>query len=528
MKIVSFSDQRFGITSDGYSNALASVSRRVPGMAWSASARAWVGYPDAVALTAGKLARMGLAIEGDVPDPLIWPDVQAGVEKLHNYQRHGVGFLTARRRCILADDMGLGKSATAIHALANVKAARTVIVCPSYVRPVWVSELAKWRYYDIPIFLPKGCKPDDKSLAHLRDIGIIIIHYDILPGWAAALAGWPPDAVVFDEAHLLSNEKSQRSKAARAVSAAARYVWGLTGTPLTNRPSDLWNLVDTICPGRFGKFFVYGIRYCNGHQEQIQNRQGLPQDIWIFKGSSYESELAYRLQYFMLRRIKSEVSLELPSLTRRTVPIEIKRAPRMMPDPFASAGSARAALDAAANAKVEPCIKFIRGSLEDAGSDRKAVVFTWRRAVAEQIAGELGGLLVHGGISGAHRGKTLNIFREGPGARVLVATIDSTGTGIDLTCAHDAYVVELTWEPHELLQMESRLHRYGAKMPVMISYLIAPGTVDEIIAATVIAKLATSTKIIGKSDAGMAETLGAPEIDPLVALQRAWLEKSNG
>lgn len=527
MKIIGPLDSagRYGITP--YNKLTAAVSHKIPGMAWNANHNAYVGYPDAAALVAGILQKNGHEVEGDIPDPGQWDRAALVAPKLRDYQHLAVSFLQYRQRAILADDMGLGKSATALHGLACVGASarRVVIVCPSYVRPVWVSEIAKWQILQAPVFLPRGRVPRAQDLPAY---GIVVIHYDILPGWADILAQWGPGVVIFDEGHLLSNEKSQRSKAARLVSAGAQYVWALTGTPLTNRASDLWNLVDTICPGRFGGFFGYGLRYCAGHQEQITNRQGLPQDIWVFRGSSHEEELAYRLKYFMLRRTKSQVSLELPSLTRRVVPIEIRRAPRMPSDPFASPTQARAALDAAANAKVQPALEYIRGELDGSAPERKAVIFTWRRAIAEEISNALGGLLIHGrakGMTDAIRDKRLHEFRTDPNARILVATIDSTGTGIDLTCASDAYFVELTWEPHELLQAESRLHRFGAQMPVMITYLIAAGTVDEIISNTVIDKLVVGDKIIGRNDAGLSEAFGSSEVDPLVALQRAWLAK---
>ncbi len=262
----------WGIRAGYYSQALTAACRAVPGMVWNAVEKAWVGAPDAIRLVLPRLRAAGVRcdssefIETPIADFLL-PIASKG---LRSYQVEGVRFLLAKKRCILGDAMGLGKSAQALTA-ARALSARTLIVCPSYVRGVWSApggELAKWWPHAATLeaetlYLPGGVKAQDIP-AGTR---VVVIHYDILHAWADALIEWGPRAVIIDEAHALMNWESRRTKAVNKVcNSGAEFVWALTGTLLTNRPRDLWAVVEVVSPGRFGGFFSYALRYCNAHK----------------------------------------------------------------------------------------------------------------------------------------------------------------------------------------------------------------------------------------------------------------------
>lgn len=418
--------------------------------------------------------------------------------KLRSYQEEGVEFLKGVKRGILADDCGLGKTGTLISAATSfVTQKRTLIVCPSYVVGVWYNdhdggELNKW--VGAKAFKCKGVKPTTGPID--PDIAFVLIHFDILYAWVEKLKAWGPDIVIFDEAHNLMSPESRRTKAAKAVSENASYVWGASGTPMTSRPRDLWGILDTITPGRFGEnFFPFGLRYCGGYKEAVTPDKV----VWKFDSKSNLPELNSRLKHFMLRRTKSDVALELPAKTRQVIRCEVglRQALGVSQD---SRGNMRAALAVAADAKLkDSAVPLIQNHL-DAGS--KVVVFTYRRAVAEYLANELGGSLIHGGIPATRREKTLHEIRQKEESSLLCATIDAAGTGINLSYADVAVFVELTYEPHELLQAEARLHRFGQKNPVLIQYLIARGTTDELVAEVVLGKLDALESAIG----GFAET----------------------
>ncbi len=184
-----------------------------------------------------------------------------GKMKPRTYQKEAAKFLIDKKRAILGDTMGLGKSCSALTAAKEV-GGKTLIVCPSYVRGVWAApngELAKW-WRDASAIMLKGTKPSP------IDADVVVIHYDILHAWVDALRDWGPVAMIIDEAHALMSSDSRRTKACRAIANSCEYVWGLTGTPLTNRPRDLFGVVDTIRPGTFGSFFKFALRFCDAHK----------------------------------------------------------------------------------------------------------------------------------------------------------------------------------------------------------------------------------------------------------------------
>lgn len=503
----------YAIKADYFSNALQAAARAVPGVKWSPERRQWEGREDAIRLTLAKLTHLTidtrvLPKEGVLPSaPLCIPLADS---KLRDYQKTAVNFLLAKGKsgALLADDMGLGKTCSALTA-ARALDSRTLIVCPSYVRGVWWNpttggELNKWWPKAIglegeDVFLPQGTK----SLI-LTGEKIIIIHYDILHAWADALLLWAPNVLIFDECHALMNENSRRSKAARAIAAHTPYRWGLSGTPLTNRPKDLWNVADTLCPGVFGGFFSYAMRYCDAKKEAVTPTK----TVWKFDGKSNLPELNGRLKSFMLRRVKADVALELPPKTRQSVFVDVPQKTQSFPGEL-SAKAMRGALDKAADAKLEDAARLVISHLE---AGHKVVCFTYRQSVAEGLADaareagyETG--VVHGGIAPLRRGKAIQSAKDSPGAFLLAATIDSSGTGIDLSFADVCVFAELSYEPHKLLQAEARLHRFGQRNAVLIQYVIARGTTDELVANVVIGKLDSFEVAVGTTGENLQEAL---------------------
>jgi SWI/SNF-related matrix-associated actin-dependent regulator 1 of chromatin subfamily A len=517
MKVQPNTYNTFTLTHDSYSPAMFEAARAIPGCA-KFSSKAIAGSPDAIACAIQYMVKKKglnpIAFQGRdllIPKTKFAHGGQWYEPRLREYQKDAVLFLKSTKRAILADDMGLGKTASAINAaMSFITSKRVLIVPPSYVRGVWMNphdkgELGKWgmtgSVYECRGIKVKGDEP-------LNIFNIIICHYDILHAWADILKTWNPEVVIFDECHYLMNPETKRTKAAKLVSKDADYVWGLSGTPMTNRPRDLWGILDTIVPDRFGSsFFNFGLRYCGAEKQQVTPEKV----VWNFDGKSRLPELRDRLNHIMLRRTKTDVALELPAKTRQAIRVDISK-PGALVASISNTTAFRAALAVAADAKLkDSAIPLIQSHL-DAGS--KVVVFTYRRAVADYLARELGGSVIHGGVSQATRERTLFGLRisGAESSSLLCATIDAASTGIDLSYADVAVFVELTYEPHELLQAEARLHRFGQKNPVLIQYLIARGTADELVAEVVLSKLdALESTIGGFAETGMRSDLSESE-----------------
>jgi SNF2 family DNA or RNA helicase len=268
---------------------------------------------------------------------------------------------------------------------------------------------------------------------------------------------------------------------------------GLTGTPLTNRPRDLWNVVDTLTPGRFGNFFLFAKRYCGAFQEQVTPEKL----VWNFEGKSNTEELNRRLQHFMLRRTVEEVKMQLPQKTRQIIELDVSKKYRMSygANDLRDTRLVRQMLDVAADGKIDEALNLV---MDHARAGHHVVAFSHRRVIAETIASTaaaqgLKAEIVYGGVPNQRRKERIDSRPD-----ILACTIDSCSTGIDLTSFDVAVVIELVYKPHELVQMEARLHRFGQQRPVLIQYIIAQGTIDELIAGSVIAKIDTFKEVIGK------------------------------
>ena len=501
-----------------YSGALRDAAKSVPGMRWEGAENAWYGYADAVDAVYRKLEAKGANLNrGDLPkgpEKVETATLLTSYKDLRDYQKTGVDFLIANGPvgALLSDDMGLGKSAQALRAARAFKG-KTLVVCVSYARDNWAglegdlgrkSEVEKWwpSAYGRSLILH-----GTKSVPVPPDVPLIVIHYDILHAWVDAIIAWGVRTLIIDECQFCQSESSRRSKAVRAIARTCAVRIGLSGTPMENRPRNLWNIIDILSEGRFGQnFFHYGLVFCNGHKEQIT----LDKVIWDFRGSSNEAELRARLKFLMLRRTKISVAAELPAMTRQVVNIDVakKYQFRVTPVIAKSKKAMRRALNVATDGKLKEAVGLIR----DYAEGRKVVVFTHRRRIAEHVVEAMAGYripssFIHGGVTQAKR---LSIVKEAIRSKtdhVLACTINSMGTSIDLSYASVCVFLELTWEPSKLAQAESRLHRFGQKLPVLIVYLIARGTGDELILSKVISKLGLQSDLGMESGDGLQADL---------------------
>ena len=231
---------------------------------------------------------------------------------LFPHQVEGVAFLLGRRRAILADDMGLGKTRQALAALSHAApAGQVLIVCPASVKRNWAREIS--------LQPSRQCSHHggDGEAADPRDARWVIANYDILGRHVDALGAVPWAALIFDEAHYLKNHTSARSKVARELASRAAAVakqeppvYLLTGTPLTNRPRDLFVLLQLVGHPLGRSFLSFAKRYCDAKKTEYG---------WKTDGASHLEELTVQLHGTMLRRAKEEV-LSLPPKLRAWLP----------------------------------------------------------------------------------------------------------------------------------------------------------------------------------------------------------------
>lgn len=236
------------------------------------------------------------------------------------YQRAGIAFACQRPASLIADEMGLGKTIQAVGVINASDAKTILVICPASLRLNWKRELTKWLVTPRTIaVIESGKTPWPGDMAQ-----VVIINYDLLKKFRAELRVATWDLLVADECHALKNSKAQRTKEVvgyqgkkssedswSAIPARRRIM--LTGTPIVNRPNELWPIVSFLDAGRWKNWFAFAKRYCGA----VHNGYG-----WDFSGASHLDELQNALrESIMVRRLKSEVLKELPPKRRQIITV---------------------------------------------------------------------------------------------------------------------------------------------------------------------------------------------------------------
>ena len=437
-----------------------------------------------------KRAEMSRQAHGELEDDLPIPE---GLEPFP-YQKAGYNFLKhAGFRGLLADDMGLGKTIQAILAIMKVRHEGPVVVsCPATVKLNWKRELEKW-IPGIRVQVLEGRTP--KVALDPGQFDVFIINHDILAqkkdgdlvGWIEQFLAIRIALFVFDEGHKVGNPKSIRGAAAKSVAKEVDRVIFLTGTPLPNRPKELFPILNMIDPSAWGNFFTYAKRYCDA----VNNGYG-----WDFNGASNLDELHERIKPWVLRRTKGQVLKELPGKTRTDIVLQLSRKSRKAYDDqvidFANRVRTGTVTPAdrlvqigklkqlAAEAKLGQALDWIKDFLE---SGNKLIVFAWHKATIQAVMdamkkAKVGAVQLTGETPVKKRQEVVDAFQNDPDVQVFVGNIQAAGEGITLTAAADVVFLEYGWKPGEHAQAEDRANRIGQTRPVTIWYLNAEDTID--------------------------------------------------
>jgi SNF2 family DNA or RNA helicase len=357
--------------------------------------------------------------------------------------------------------------------------------------------------------------------------------------------------LVVDESHYLKEIDAQRTQASLRISEKMDFVIGLTGTPILNRPRDLWSQTQVINKTIYPKFFDYGIEFCAGHKKQAGRRL-----VWDFSGSSNLDKLERQLRSsIMIRRTKNQVLKELPPKTRVMIPFVIEdkeeRKYRKEVDPVlerlsklrkerdewraimdrmtleerkayvakhaeAAAKAGRlsnemidgieAVKQAAVNAKLDQCIKFLLNVHEQQG---KVLVFATHHSTIDRVTVALRkeGVKVgaiDGRVTGPNRTAVVDGFQGGD-TEILVCGIRAASEGLTLTASHTVVVLELDWNPGRHVQAEDRVHRISQKNAVTIYYLVVMGSIEEKIAKMIDSKREMINAALGEGDRTLDE-----------------------
>jgi SWI/SNF-related matrix-associated actin-dependent regulator 1 of chromatin subfamily A len=263
----------------------------------------------------------------------------------------------------------------------------------------------------------------------------------------------------------------------------------------------LWAQLDLVEPWQWGSFHQFGERYCAGYKDDYG---------WKYDGISNEIELLERLDWSRYKTDQQAIAETLPAKRRQVV--YLSRDEQNNPSGFANAIKAakfqkdmlfEVMLAEAASRKRDYVLERVMTALK---SGQKVVVFTGRRKdcdilgdkVKRQVKSAKLNVPVfcaHGGTSSEERDTIRHKYMTVEGAACLVGTGDAWGESVNLQDTDLALFVMLPWTPRSIAQWEGRFARLGQKRPVLISYIIAEGTIDEHVADVLLDKLPAVGKI---------------------------------
>lgn len=503
-------------------------------------------------LSEEEIAETNAAVEASqATDSDIYIPVNDGLAYLP-YQRGGIAYGASRKAVLIGDEMGLGKTIQAI-GIANVTGASKILVlCPASLKFNWRNELAKW------LTIPHGCLVIDgktpatvvRSAITSDEPTVCVINYDITHKFESELRAIEWDLLIGDEVHYLKNDKARRTKhvigyepkgkAAEKADPidpipAARRVF-LTGTPIVNRPIEIFSIVNFLAPDVFPNRFKFGKKYCDAHH----NGHG-----WDFSGASNLDELQRELRSsIMVRRLKKDVLKDLPNKTRQTIVIE----PTTAEMKRALANEARVCAELAKAADelesvtypfeqlsearhltaLSKCDVVVEHVLDAADSARKVVVFAHHKDVVKRISeavtdAGIRTVMVTGDMNAESRQASVETFQGDEEPMVFIGTIGAAGVGLTLTKSAHVIFAELDWVPGNLSQAEDRCHRIGQDNAVLVQHIVLDQSLDARIAQTVVEK----QRVLDAALDDAVKELTREELDQTAADWRELIEKEN-
>lgn len=397
--------------------------------------------------------------------------------ELREFQKEGLSFLLANPRTLLADEMGLGKTVQALACLAAAKEFPALIVVPPHLLRNWQTEITRFlRLEGKParVCVLTGLKPYQPPEAD-----VYIIHYLLLRGWKQALPQMGFKAVVFDEIQELRHGGTEKYSAASLLAEECERVIGLSGTPIYNKGSEIWNVVNILDYHCLGDWESFTRAWCDGYGNHLVRNPALLGEH-------------LRREGLILRRTKEEVLAELPPKRRLVQEIDsddkvYRELMRPVMDQLGSLlalhpdARERALLEeqvgrgerqATGVAKAPFVAAFVR-ALED--SREKVLLFAHHHAVMDIYRRELAAyrpVFITGRESTTQKEEAVARFMEGKTNLCVISL--RAASGLNLQRASCVVFGELDWSPAVHSQAEDRAHRMGQKDSILCYYLVAP------------------------------------------------------
>lgn len=480
------------------------------------------------------------------------------------FQAVGISFLHDIQQGLLADEMGLGKTPQAIGAVHRLhkegRVKKALVICPTSLKYQWgdaeEGEINKFTNYKAVVIdgTPKERQEQWQEFVINDEILFGVVNYELVRNDLDLIKKLPIDAIIADEVHRIKNWASKTSQALKELRAPFKF--GLTGTPMQNKPEELWNLMDFLNPTVLGNFWAFKNRYIVTGEKFGQKG--------VVIGYKNLDELRRRVGPYMLRRMKKEVAPELPEMVINDYLVEMtndqhklneqlrsdlmdllkelqewnkgrdandETAPKhpkegqtfgyftMMQEvsdslellQMSDSGMAQRYADGLPAKVKSPKLDELEEIVQDQllNGNKKIVIFTQFARMQELIVDRLSKIgkceILNGSMKPVDRQAAVDRFKYQEDVHFFVTT-DAGNYGINLQFASVLVHVDLPWNPAIYDQRCGRIHRIGSAFKeVTIINLISKGGLDEQIQQVLYKKRELSNQVVEKSDLEKAE-----------------------
>ena len=457
--------------------------------------------------------------------------------KLKDIQKQGVEFLLKNKKCILADSMGCGKTTTAIIASMETRAQKILIICPASLKSTWKREISiyneetdvsiingsEWKtntrftivnydildnFYKIPTDIVYEDVIDENGKKVKQPVMVKASNGTLVPKTRKSLKKekikeclqQSPlflenfDCVIVDEAHKLSNNTSIRYKVISDFLKRSKipYVFLLTGTPLTNRPMNLYHILKLIDADVTRNYQYYVERYCDGRTMRLKTGK----EITLSGGATNLEELKEKIKHVYIRRLLSEME-DMVNKTIETRYYDLSdtqmRRYEELWDEYVSAQQEQGNDDSEdyrqlvegilvrqylAKEMIENTTQLVDEKIED--GEKVIIICTFTEEINELKKYYGNKCVVYDGkMSLKQKDKAESEFMNNPKVKVFIGQIIACSVGLTLTAAHTLVFNSYSWVAADNLQAQDRIYRLNQTEDVTCIYQLFNDSISQ-------------------------------------------------
>lgn len=405
--------------------------------------------------------------------------------ELRRYQEWGVKYALHQERILLGDEMGLGKTVQAIAtmvSLRNTGGTHFVVVCPASVITNWCREIRKMSLLSVTKIHGVGRKVALETW--IRTGGVAVTTYETT-AYFKLPENFKFKLMVVDEAHYVKNPEARRSINVKNIATHAERLMFMTGTALENKVEEMISLIRILQPRIASQ--VQGMAFLSSAP---QFRKAIAPVYYRRKREDVLTELPDLIESkeWCSLTYNEEVAYEQAVLTKNYA--EVRRVSWNVDDLKDSSKASR-------------LIELVN---EAEAEERKVIVFSFFLDTIHKVSMLLGDRCtnpINGSVTPQRRQEIIDEFDKAPAGTVLVAQIQSGGTGLNIQSASVVILCEPQFKPSIENQAISRAYRMGQTRNVLVYRLLCEGTVDEKIMSTLESKQAIFDAFADKSVAAM-------------------------